>query len=633
MLVNLSDGSSVNIEEGATALSLAAFLGEASLRSAIAAEINGKTKELSTVLADGDAVKLLTLKDEEGLRVYRIACAHVLAQAVKNIYPTCNIAAERAHNSGFYCDVEFKTPIKKEDLSKIEREMKSIIKSDLPVERFTLDKKDALKLLKKFGEKYKLQTVERIPDGVPVSFYKQGAFTDVCGEAHVLSTGRIKAFALTRLSGAYFGGDANNEMLTRISGVAFEKKSEIDAYLKNKEEQKKLDHRYIGANLNYFARFAPAGRGKIILTEKGAATLRALIDIFEREEVLSGYSPVKTPSVYGAEAYAGGFTERYKKNLLTVNAGGKRQPQVLTPVTFPAKFALYAAGLKSYKDLPVKYFETGETFKRTGGKTDGLKGLSEYTTNDCAVFCAPEAAEKEFYAALCDCVRTLNKIGFTDLIFKFDKCDPTIKNKFVTAKREWENAQKIIKSALDGNGIAYEEVAGGAEYYAPKVEVAVKDVFGKVYALSSVTLDFITPKKYGLKYVSKSGEKKYVCSVRAAAAISFERIIALLIEKNGGDMPAQFAPCQVAVLSAGDCGFAESVYKELMLFGVRAKPYFSVAPLKARVKLALAEKTPYLIVAGKKESETGLLSVKKRGDSEIYKLTLAEVIKEIKKSN
>lgn len=630
MLITLSDGVSVNLPNGATAYDLAVFLGEASARSAIAADINGITKDLSTPLKENDAVKILTVKDERGLSVYRIAAAHILAQAVKNVYPTCNIAAERATKDGFYCDVEFKTPIKKDDLSKIEREMKSIIKSDLPIERFTLDKKDALKLLKKFGEKYKLQTVERIADGVPISFYKQGAFTDVCGEAHVASTGKIKAFALTGLTGAYFCGDANNEMLTRISGVAFEKKSQIDEYLKNKEELKKRDHRYIGAKLGYFTRYASAGRGEIIFTEKGAAVLRALTAFFEKEEILNGYLPVKTPAVCGAEAFKGGFIDRYKKNLFAVGGDKKASLKILTPVTFPAKFALYASGLKSYKDLPVKYFETTAAYKRAGGKTNGLKNLSEFTASDCALFCAPEAAEKEFSVAIDTCVKLLNAIGFTDLIFKFDKCDPLAKNKFITAKREWENAQKTIKTVLDEKNVPYEEIVGGAEYYAPKVEIAVKDAFGASLALSSVTLDFITPKKYGLKYVAKNGEKKYVCSVRLKAAVGFERIIGLLLEQNGGDMPVLLAPIQVAVLNAGDKRYAERVLAELTAAGVRAKAYFGDKPLKARVKLAANEKIPYIAVVGEKERESETISVKKRGCGEIIGINVSELIKEIK---
>lgn len=631
MLINLSDGSQINLIEGATAADLAALSGESFLRSAIAVKINDKTTDLSSSLTDGDNVKILTLKDSEGLRVYRLACAHVLAQAVKNIYPTCNIATEKAYKDGFYCDIEFKTPIKKEDLSKIEREMKSIIKSDLPIERFTLVKKDALKLLKKFGEKYKLQTVERVPDDVPICFYKQGAFTDVCGDAHLVSTGRIKAFALIGLSGAYFGGDANNKMLTRISGLAFEKKNQIDEYLKNKQEQKKLDHRYIGARLGYYTLFAPAGRGKIILNPKGATVLRSMIDIYERNEILNGYLPVKTPSVCGVEVYAGGFVERYKKNLLTIGLHGKPR-QIFKPVTFSSKYALYAEGLKSYKNLPVKYFETSTAFKRTSGKIGGLKGLSEFTYNDCAVFCTPETAEKEFNAALLESVNLLNKIGFNDLIFRFAKFDPSVKNKFVTAKREWENAQKVIKSVLDCNEIEYIEMIGGAEYYAPKVEIAVKDVFGEVYALSSVSLDFTTPKKYGLKYVSKSGEKKYVCSVRAVKSLSFERMIALLLEKTGGKMPVMLAPCQVAVLNAGGETYAEQIYREALSCGVRAKTYFSKKPLKERVKSALSEKIPYIVVVGKKEEESGLLTVRRLGESATCNLSLGELVKEIKKS-
>lgn len=632
MLVNLSDGSSVNLSDGATAFDLAVSLGEASVRSAIAAEVNGITRDLSTPLNENDEVKILTVKDERGLKVYRIAAAHILAQAVKNVYPTCNIAAERATDSGFYCDVGFKTPIKKEDLSKIEREMKSIIKSDLPVERFTLDKKDAIKLLKKFGEKYKLQTVERIADGVPISFYKQGAFTDVCGEAHVISTGKIKAFQLTALTGAYFLGDANNEMLTRISGVAFEKKSQIDEYLKSKEELKKRDHRFIGAKLNYFTRSAPVGRGEVILTEKGAATLRALIAVFEKEEILNGFLPVKTPSVIGAEAYKSGFFERYKKNLFAI--GDKKAPlKILSPATFPAKFALYASKLKSYKDLPVKYCETTAAYKRVGGKTNGLKNLNEFTVSDCAVFCAPEAAEKEFSSAVDLCVKILNSIGFKNLIFKFAKFDPLTKNKFVTAKREWENAQKVIKTVLDEKGLAYEEIVGGAEYYAPKLEIAVEDAFKKSFAVSAVTLDYVTPKKYGLKYVAKNGEKKFVCSVRINAAVGFERIIALLLEQNGGDMPVSLAPVQVAVLNVGDKGYAEEVFTRLLSAGVRAKGYFCDKPLKARVKFAADEKIPYVVVAGEKEREAEVLSVKKRGCGEIFEIGADDLIKEIKKQS
>ena len=512
MNVKLPSGETLKFTEPKTAAEIAASISEGLLRNAVCAKIDGALKDLSYVVDKDCELQIITMKDKEGLQVYRHTAAHVLAQAVKNIYPTSKLAIGPTIENGFYYDIEFKTPITKDDLPKIENEMKSIIKSNFPIERLVYGKKDALKIFKDFSEPYKTELINDLPAGSEISFYKQGDFMDLCRGPHLPSTGRIKAFKLTSVTGAYWRGDEKNKMLTRIYGTAFEKKSELEDYLTAVEEAKKRDHNKLGRDLGIFMTEEVVGQGLPIIMPKGAKIMQILSRFVEDEEERRGFMITKTPYMAKSDLYKiSGHWDHYRDKMFIIGDENSPDAMALRPMTCPFQYQIYKNGLKSYRDLPCRYSETATEFrKEASGEMHGLIRVRQFTLSDGHIICTPDQVEEEFKRCLDLSYYFLDCLGLKeDMTFRFSKRGKGNKEKYIDNDKAWDETEALMKKILDDIGLVYVEADNEAAFYGPKLDVQTKNVYGKEDTLITIQLDFAAAKSFDMTYIDENGEKQY----------------------------------------------------------------------------------------------------------------------------
>ena len=492
MKITLKDGSVIEAESGKTVGEVAKSISEGLFRNAVCGKVDGVLVDLSHVLDKDCALEIVTLKDKAGLDVFRHTASHVLAQAVKAIYPTCKLAIGPVIENGFYYDIDFKTPISKDDLGKIEAEMNKIIKGDLPIERFTLSRKDALKMMDNFGEPYKKELINDLPKDAEISFYKQGDFVDLCRGPHLPSTGKIKAFKLTSVTGAYWRGDEKNKMLTRIYGTAFEKKAELEEYLAKVEEAKMRDHNKLGRELGLFMTEEVIGQGLPLLMPKGAKMMQILTRFVEDEEERRGFMLTKTPYMAKNDLYRiSGHWDHYRDKMFII--GDENDPDVLAlrPMTCPFQYQIYKNGLKSYRDLPCRYAETATLFrKEASGEMHGLIRVRQFTLSDGHIVCTPDQIEDEFRRCLDLSYYFLDCLGLKDdVTFRFSKRGKSDKAKYIDNDKAWQETEARMKTILDDLGIDYVEADGEAAFYGPKLDVQIKNVYGKEDTLITLQLD------------------------------------------------------------------------------------------------------------------------------------------------
>ncbi|MBO4251721.1 MAG: threonine--tRNA ligase, partial [Clostridia bacterium] len=548
MKISLPDGSAIEMAANSTVKDVAAAISEGLLRNAVCGKVNDKLVDLSYVLTEDCEVKILTLKDKEGLQVYRHTTAHVLAQAVKNIFPTSKLAIGPTVENGFYYDIEFKTPITRDDLAKIENEMKEIIKSDLPIERFTYSRQDALKIFRDFSEPYKVELINDLPKDSVISFYKQGDFMDLCRGPHLPSTGRIKAFKLTSITGAYWRGDEKNKMLTRIYGTAFEKKSELEDYLVALEEAKKRDHNKLGRDLGIFMTEEVIGQGLPILMPKGAKILQILSRFVEDEEEKRGFMITKTPNMAKNDLYRiSGHWDHYRDKMFIIGDENSPEAMALRPMTCPFQYQIYKNGLKSYRELPCRYSETATEFRNeASGEMHGLIRIRQFTLSDGHIVCTPEQIEGEFKRCLDLSYYFLECLGMRDDVsFRFSKRGKSNKAKYIDNDKAWNETEALMKKILDDIGLDYVEADDEAAFYGPKLDVQIKNVYGKEDTLITIQLDFAAAHSFEMTYIDENGEKQYPFVIHRSSIGCYERTLALLIEKYAGAFPLWICPEQV----------------------------------------------------------------------------------------
>ena len=629
MKISLPDGSVIEMAEKSTVADVAASISEGLLRNAVCGKVNGELVDLSHVLTEDCEVKILTLKDKEGLNVYRHTTAHVLAQAVKNIFPTSKLAIGPTVENGFYYDIEFKTPITRDDLTKIENEMKEIIKSDLPIERFVYSRQDALKIFRDFSEPYKVELINDLPKDSVISFYKQGDFMDLCRGPHLPSTGRIKAFKLTSITGAYWRGDEKNKMLTRIYGMAFEKKSELEEYLVALEEAKKRDHNKLGRDLGIFMTEEVIGQGLPILMPKGAKILQILSRFVEDEEEKRGFMITKTPNMAKNDLYRiSGHWDHYRDKMFIIGDENSPEAMALRPMTCPFQYQIYKNGLKSYRELPARYSETATEFRNeASGEMHGLIRVRQFTLSDGHIICTPEQVEGEFKRCLDLSYYFLECLGMkNDVSFRFSKRGKSNKAKYIDNDKAWNETEALMKKILDDIGIDYVEADDEAAFYGPKLDVQIKNVYGKEDTLITIQLDFAAAHSFEMTYVDENGEKQYPFVIHRSSIGCYERTLALLIEKYAGAFPLWVCPEQVRVLSLTDrtIDYAEDVAASLREAGIRAKTDIRSEKIGYKIRDAQMEKIPYMIIVGDKEQEEKTLSVRHRKDGDIGSFTLED---------
>ena len=644
MNILLKNGS-IQLDEGASCADAALKISESLSRSAVAAKINGKLCDLSCGLSDGDNLEIVTLKDKEGLDVYRHTCAHVLAQAVKNIYPTCNLAIGPVIDNGFYYDIDFKTPITQEDFVKIESEMLKIIKTNTPIERFELPRAEALKLMKKYDEKYKIELINDLPADSVISFYKQGTFTDLCRGPHLPSTGKIKAFKLTSLTGAYWRGNEKNKMLTRIYGTAFEKKSQLEEYLAAAEEAKKRDHNKLGRDLGIFMTSDVVGQGLPILMPKGAKILQILTRFVEDEEAKRGFMITKTPNMAKSDLYkiSGHWVHYRDKMFILGEIDGQGESlkgeeiMALRPMTCPFQYQIFKNGLKSYRDLPCRYSETATEFrKEASGEMHGLIRVRQFTLSDGHIICTKEQIEDEFKRCLDLSYYILDALGMRDdVTFRFSKRGKSKSDKYIDNDEAWNNTEAMMKFILDDIGINYVEADDEAAFYGPKLDIQIKNVHGKEDTLITIQIDFAAGESFEMQYIDVDGTKQFPYVIHRSSIGCYERTLAFLIEKYAGAFPLWMCPVQVKILPITDrtLGYAKQVAEKLTLEGIRCEVDTRNEKIGYKIREAKLEKTPYVLVVGDKEAEDGSVNVNKRGVEEKYTVSADEFIAKVVEEN
>ncbi len=634
MNITLKDGSILSFDAPITAGEVAKSISEGLFKNAICAKIDDELVDLSTVLEKDCSLQIITLKDKEGLQVLRHTCSHVLAQAVKNIFPTSKLAIGPTVENGFYYDIEFKTPITQQDLSKIEKEMADIIKSDFPIERIVYAKKDALKVMKDFSEPYKVELINDLPKGSVISFYKQGDFMDLCRGPHLSSTGKIKAFKLTSLTGAYWRGNEKNKMLTRIYGTAFEKKSQLDEYLTMLEEAKKRDHNKLGRELGIFMTEDVVGQGLPILMPKGAKIMQILSRFVEDEEEKRGFMITKTPYMAKNDLYRiSGHWDHYRDKMFIIGDENSPEAMALRPMTCPFQYQIYKNGLKSYRDLPCRYSETATLFRNeASGEMHGLIRIRQFTLSDGHIVCTPDQIEEEFKRCLDLSYYFLECLGMReDVTFRFSKRGKSNKEKYIDNDKAWDETESLMKKILDDIGLDYVEADDEAAFYGPKLDVQTRNVYGKEDTLITIQLDFAAAHSFEMTYVDENGEKQYPFVIHRSSIGCYERTLSMLIEKYAGAFPLWICPVQVKVLNLTDrtADYAKKIVEDLKLVGIRAEADLRNEKVGRKIRDAQLEKIPYMFILGDKEQEDGTISVRSRKEGDLGVMTKEDIFNKL----
>ena len=637
MKITLKDGSVIEFENAVSALDVAKSISEGLARVAVCAKVNGELVDLATVIAEDCKLELVTLKDKEGLDVYRHTVSHVLAQAVKNIFPTSKLAIGPTIENGFYYDIEFKTPITQDDLVKIEKEMQDIIKSDLPIERLVYSKKDAVKIFKDFSEPYKVELINDLPAGSVISFYKQGDFMDLCRGPHLPSTGRIKAFKLTAITGAYWRGNEKNKMLTRIYGTAFEKKSELEDYLLALEESKKRDHNRIGRELGIFMTEEVVGQGLPLLMPKGAKIMQILERFVEDEEEKRGFMITKTPIMAKNDLYRiSGHWDHYRDKMFIIGDENSPEAMALKPMTCPFQYQVYKNGLKSYRDLPCRYSETATLCRNeASGEMHGLIRVRQFTLSDGHIICTLDQVEEEFKKCLDLSYYFLDCLGMKeDVSFRFSKRGLN-KAKYIDNDKAWNETEALMKKILDAIGLDYVEADDEAAFYGPKLDVQCRNVYGKEDTIITIQLDFAAAHSFEMTYVDENGEKQYPIVIHRSSIGCYERTLAMLIEKYAGALPLWISPVQVKVMSLTDRtkDYALDIVSKLREVGLRAEADVRNEKIGYKIREAQLEKIPYMFIVGDKEKEANAVSVRSRKEGDKGVMTLDEITSILLKEN
>ena len=634
--ITLKDGSVIEAENGTKIAAIAAGISEGLARAALIARFNGRLVDLSFPVEEDGSLEILTFKDEEGRQAYRHTCSHVLAQAVKNLYPEAKLAIGPAIKNGFYYDFDLPSSITMDDLPRIEKEMESIIKADLPVVRSVVTRKQAVTKMRGFDEVYKLQLIEELPRGSEITLYSQGNFVDLCAGPHLASTGKIKCFKLTQITGAYWKGDENNKMLTRIYGTAFEKKSEMTEYLEKLEEAKKRDHNKIGRELGIFMTDELVGQGLPLFMPKGAKILQTLQRFVEDEEERRGYMLTKTPLMAKSDLYkVSGHWDHYKEGMFVLgDEAMDDEVMALRPMTCPFQYLIYKNGIKSYRDLPCRYAETSTLFRNeSSGEMHGLTRVRQFTLSDAHIMCTPDQVEDEFKRILDLILYVEDCLGIRDEItYRFSKWDPKKKSKYINNPKGWNDTQALMKKILDDIGLDYVEADGEAAFYGPKLDLQASNVWGKEDTIITIQIDFGLAERFDMTYVAEDGSKKRPMIIHRSSIGSYERTLAMLIEKYAGAFPLWIAPVQVKVMSLTDrtAEKTKELADSLKKCGVRAEADVRNEKIGFKIREAQLEKVPYMLVIGDKEAESGTVSVRARKTGDLGQMTYDDFLARVK---
>lgn len=629
--VTLPDGSKRELDKGITVAGLAASIGRGLAKAALAAEVDGRLCDLSTPLVADSDVKIITFDSPEGKEIYRHSTSHIMAQAVKEVFPDVKVTIGPSIEEGFYYDFDSPVGFMPEDLEKIEKKMAEIIKADRPFVRSEMTKEEAGSFFGKMGETYKVEIISGLEEPT-VSLYDQGGFTDLCRGPHVPSTGYIKAYKLLNSSGAYWRGDEKNQMLQRIYGTSWATKDQLKEYLDKLEEIKRRDHRKIGRDLELFSSEDATGAGLILWHPKGAVVRRVIEDFWKSEHIKGGYELVYTPHIAKLDMWKqSGHWDFYRESMYAPMMIDELEYE-LKPMNCPFHITIYKTRMRSYRELPIRWAELGTVYRyERSGALHGLMRVRGFTQDDAHIFCRPDQLEEEIFKVLDFTLFVLRTFGFSD----YDIYLSTQPEKSVGTQENWDRATGALKGALEKRGLGYSVDPGEGVFYGPKIDIKIKDVLGRSWQCTTIQVDFNLPERFGLEYIGDDGNTHQPIMVHRALMGSLERFFGVLIEHYAGAFPVWLAPVQATICTITDraSDYALKAAEELRAAGVRAEADTRNEKIGYKIREATLQKVPYILVVGDKEMEAGTLAVRLRDGKDLGPMPAADFIAKIVKED
>jgi threonyl-tRNA synthetase len=624
--ITLPDNSVQKFRKGIKGIDIAKKIGKKLAEDALAIELNGKLKPLETQIEENSKIKIITRNSKEGLEVLRHSASHVMAEAVKELWPQVKLGIGPSIEDGFYYDFFKKEPFSNEDLKKIEEKMKEIIKGNKEFKRKEMNKGEARKFFEQKGEKFKVELLNELEEG-KISFYESGKFMDLCKGPHLKKTGEIKAFKLLSTGGAYWKGDEKNEMLQRVYGTAFFKEKDLEEFLKQREEAEKRDHRKIGKELDLFSINEIVGSGFILWHPKGTALRNAVMKFDEEEHIKRGYEFVTTPHIFKADTWkVSGHYNYYKDNMYFLEID--KQEYGVKPMNCPAHIMIYKSNQHSYRELPIKYFEFGTVYRyEKSGVLGGLFRVRGFTQDDAHIFCSLEQLKEEIKKVIEFCTYTFKVFGFNEVAVKLS----TKPEKAIGTKEQWDKAETALKTALNESKIEFEVEEGEGVFYGPKIDFKVKDSIKREWQLSTIQVDFNLPERFDTVYIASDSKKHRVVMIHRAIFGSLERFIGILIEHFEGKFPLWLSPIQFKILAVGEKfeEYAEQVSRKLTEEGFRTELDLRGETVSYKIREGQMQKIPYIIVVGEREKENNTVTVRDRtGQQKTF--SLEEFIEEKK---
>ncbi|MBN9288656.1 MAG: threonine--tRNA ligase [Gammaproteobacteria bacterium 39-13] len=620
-IVTLPDGSQKSFEQAVTVYQVAESIGKGLANAALAGKVNGKPVDTSYLIEEDSQLVIVTEKDKDGLEVLRHSCAHLLAHAIKSIYPQAQVTIGPVIEDGFYYDIAFGRPFTPEDLALFEEKMAEIAKADLPVSRHLISRDDAIAKFKAMGEHYKVQIIQDIPASENLTFYQEGDFIDLCRGPHVPSTGKIKAFKLLKVAGAYWRGDQKNEMLQRVYGTAWANKKDLDAYLYRLEEAEKRDHRKLAKKYDLF-HMQEEAPGMVFWHPKGWVIYQQIEQYVRNLISQHGYQEVRTPQVVDKSLWErSGHWEMFHANMFTVESD--ERIFAVKPMNCPCHVQIYNQGIKSYRDLPIRLAEFGSCHRNEpSGALHGIMRTRNFVQDDAHIFCTEDQIQSEVAEFIDLLFKVYSDFGFKDVLIKLS----TRPEHRVGSDEIWDKAEKSLEDALNAKGLAWELHPGEGAFYGPKIEFSLRDCMGRVWQCGTVQVDFSMPVRLGAEYVAEDGSRQIPVMVHRAILGSLERFIGILIEEHAGNFPTWLAPIQVAVLNItqNQAAYAEKVAEELKTKGIRALTDLRNEKIGFKIREHTVQRVPYLVVIGDREVEQQTVTIRTREGKDLGSMTLNE---------
>lgn len=633
--ITFPDGAVREYEKGVTIEEIAASISPGLKKNALAGKVNGELVDLYTPLEDDAAIEIVTYDTQEGLEIMRHSTAHLMAQAIKRLYHDKNVklGIGPVIEDGFYYDIDMDHSLTPDDLVRIEKEMERIVQENLPIRRQVVSREEAVRVYKDIGDHLKLELIHDLPEDAVITIYEQGEFFDLCRGPHVPSTGKIKAFRLLSVAGAYWRGDSKNKMLQRIYGTAFPKKAQLDEHLHMLEEAKKRDHRKLGREHEIFTFSQEVGQGLPLWLPNGAKLRRTLeryiVDLEER----LGYQHVYTPVLANVELYKiSGHWDHYQEDMFPTMQMDNEE-LVLRPMNCPHHMMIYKSRMHSYRDLPVRIAELGTMHRyEMSGALTGLHRVRAMTLNDAHIFCRPDQIKEEFARVVELIQKVYEDFGIKDYRFRLSYRDPQDTEKYYPDDEMWEMSQRILREVVEEMGLPYFEAEGEAAFYGPKLDVQIKTALGKEETLSTAQLDFLLPERFELEYVGEDGQKHRPVVIHRGIISTMERMTAFLLENFAGALPVWLSPVQAKVIPVSNQfdDYAKQVYDRLVAAGIRAETDLRNEKLGYKIREAQMQRIPYMLVVGEQERQAGTASVRKRGQGDLGAKPLDEVIAQIR---